>query len=246
MAALLLQETGLLTEQTEALGVGAGTERLSFWLANHVGRVVATDIYGEGEFVEKEAPAQMLRNPAAFAPFPYHEDRLEVRREDARRLSLPDASFDVVYSLSSIEHFGAPAEIRRAAAEIGRVLRPGGYALIATDCFVRRHPLNAAPADLALRVATLGRRYRRAGLRRRAVLGEVLTAGELARLIVAPSGLELVQPLDTSLSPASWQNLTTVGRDGELTPATGSYHPHVLLKASRSVFTSVFLALRKP
>ena len=80
---------------------------------------------------------------------------------DARRLDLPDDSFDVVFSLSSIEHFSSPRAIARAAAEMGRVLRPGGHAFIATECFVRRHPLNAAPVDFAIRLATLGRKRRR-------------------------------------------------------------------------------------
>ena len=41
-------------------------------------------------------------------------------------LEFEDGSFDAVFSLSSIEHFGSWADIRRSAEEIGRVLRPGG------------------------------------------------------------------------------------------------------------------------
>ena len=245
MLALFLADVGRLTEETEALAVGAGDERIAFWLANRIGLVVAADIYGEGSFSEREAEASMLSDPAAHAPFAYREDRLEVRRIDARELPFENESFDVVYSLSSIEHFGAPGDVARSAAEMGRVLRPGGYAVIATDCFVRRHPLNAAPVDFAVRLATLGRRYRRASPRRRAVLGEVFTPRELDRLIVRPSGLRLLQPLDLAVSPESWDNLTRIREDGSTEPATGETYPHVLLQASRSVFTSVLLALRK-
>jgi SAM-dependent methyltransferase len=245
MLALFLDEAGRLNGGTEALAVGAGDERIAFWLANRIGRVVAADIYGEGAFSEREAEASMLSDPAAHAPFAYREDRLDVRRIDARELPFDDGSFDVVYSLSSIEHFGAPGDVARAAAEMGRVLRPGGHAVIATDCFVRRHPLNAAPVDFAVRLATLGRRYRRASPRRRAVLGEVFTPPELDSLIVRPSGLRLVQPLDLAVSPDSWANLTLIREDGSTEPATGEKYPHVLLKAGRSVFTSVLLALRK-
>jgi SAM-dependent methyltransferase len=245
MLALLLEELGCLSEPTEVLGVGAGDERIAFWLANRVGRVVATDIYGEGSFSGREAEGSILTDPAAHAPFPYREDRLEVLRADARELPFEDGSFDVVYSLSSIEHFGLPGDVARAAAEIGRVLRPGGHAAIATDCFVRRHPLNAAPVDLAVRLASLGRRYRRATPRRRAVLGEVLTPRELERLIVRPSGLRLVQPLHLDLSRESWDNVTRIREDGSTEPATGEQYPHILLRSSRSVFTSVFLALEK-
>lgn len=245
MLALFLEEAGRLGEGTEALAVGAGDERIVFWLANRLGRVVATDIYGEGGFAGREAHPSMLEDPAAHAPFPYREDRLEVLWADARELPFADASFDVAFSLSSFEHFGAPADIAAAAAELGRVLRPGGHAFVVTECFARRHPLNAAPVDFAVRLATLGRKRQIATLRRRAVVVEVFTPRELERLIVRPSGLELMQPLDLSLSPESWDNLTLSDERG-LHPKSGDYWPHVLLQAGRSVYTSVALPLRRP
>ncbi|MFL5895329.1 MAG: class I SAM-dependent methyltransferase [Thermoleophilaceae bacterium] len=245
MLALFLRSAGRLDEATEALALGAGDERIVFWLANRLGRVLATDIYGEGDFAGREASASMLQDPGAHAPFPYREERLEVRWMDARRLELPDESFDVVFSLSSFEHFGSPDDVAAAAREMGRVLRPGGHAFVVTECFVRRHPLNAAPVDLAVRLATLGQKRRRAGLRRRAVVVEVFTPRELERLIVRPSGLELIQPLDLSLSPASFANVTRTDAGG-LRPASGDYWPHVLLQADRSTFTSVALPLAKP
>jgi SAM-dependent methyltransferase len=245
MLALFLGDVGRLNEQTDALAIGAGDERIVFWLANRLGRVVATDIYGEGGFAAREAAPSMLEDPAAHAPFPYREDRLEVRWMDARRLDFPDESFDVAFSLSSFEHFGGPGDVAAAARELGRVLRPGGHAFVVTECFVRRHPLNAAPVDFAVRLATLGFKRRRAGLRRRAVVVEVFTPRELERLIVKPSGLELMQPLQLEISADSWRNVTRTDARG-LHPATGSYWPHVLLQADRSVFTSVSLPLQKP
>ncbi|MGI8922144.1 MAG: class I SAM-dependent methyltransferase [Solirubrobacteraceae bacterium] len=128
MVVLFLEDVGRLHDGTEALSVGAGDERILFWLANRLGRVVATDIYGQGTFAEpgREADSSMLTNPASHAPYPYREDHLEVRWMDARELDFADESFDVVFSVSSIEHFGSPRDVSRAAAEIGRVLRPGG------------------------------------------------------------------------------------------------------------------------
>jgi SAM-dependent methyltransferase len=245
MLALFLEQAGRMNEATEALAVGAGDERIVFWLANRLRRVVATDIYGQGAFAGREAAPSMLEDPAAHAPFPYRQDRLEVRWMDARRLDFPDASFDVVFSLSSFEHFGRPEDVAAAARELGRVLRPGGHALVVTECFVHRHPLNAAPVDLAVNALTLGRKRKRAGLRRRAVVVEVFTPAELERLIVGPSGLELMQPLDPSLPRASRVNVTRTGSTG-LQPESGEYWPHVLLKADRSLFTSAALPMRKP
>jgi SAM-dependent methyltransferase len=242
--AMFLSDLGLLDDSSRVLGVGAGDERILFWLANHVGEVVATDIYGEGEFAAREAGGSMLVDPAAHAPFPYREERLSVQWMDAKELAFPDGSFDVVYSLSSIEHFGGGRSIARAAAEIGRVLRPGGVALLCVDHAVRLHPLNRAGVDLAARVVSRGRHRREAGLRRRVAV-EALTAGELRRNVVAASGLELMQPLDLSVSPASWDNLCRLHPDGRQEPATGEFYPHVLVQIDRSVLTSACVPLRR-
>lgn len=246
MLALFLEEVGRLHDGTEALGIGAGDERILFWLANRIGRVVATDIYGEGAFADQEAQASMLEDPAAHAPFPYREDRLEVRWMDARQLDFPDESFDVAFSISSIEHFGAPEEIARSAREMARVLRPGGHAVVVTECLVHHHPLNSAPVDFAARVLSLNRRARQATLRRRAQLDEVFTPRELRKRIVEPSGLRLLQPLDTTLSSAAWENVASYGPTGDLVTPTGRHWPHVMLKVGRSCFTSVCLVLEKP
>jgi SAM-dependent methyltransferase len=246
MLALFLEERGLLDDRSNILAVGAGTEPVLYWLANRAGRVVATDIYGEGDFAGREATASMLDDPAAFAPFAYRDERLEARFMDARALEFPDASFDAVYSLSSIEHFGSPRDIRRAAAEIGRVLRPGGVAFVVTELLVRLHPLDTAPADFARRVVSLGRHRRQATPLRRSYLDDAFKRGELERRIVRASGLEPIQPLDLTLSAESWTNLARYGEDSEILTPSGSFYPHILLQVSRSVFTSVALALQKP
>lgn len=245
MVAMFLEEAGRLHDGTEALAIGAGDERLVFWLANRVGRVLATDIYGEGEFVEREAKRSMLEDPAAHAPFPYRDDHLDVRWMDARRLDFPDESFDVAFSVSSIEHFGSPEEIARSAREMGRVLRPGGHAVVVTECLVRLHPRDSATFGFAVRLGTLGRRRPDARLGRRERF-EAFTRRELDRLIVRPSGLRLLQPLDPTLSRGSFGNVTRLRPDGRLDPATGTYWPHILVQVGRSIFTSVCLVMQKP
>jgi SAM-dependent methyltransferase len=246
MLALFMAEVGRLHEGTEALSVGAGDERILFWLANRIGRVVATDVYGAGEFSGREAHASMLEDPRAHAPFPYREDHLEVSWMDARRLTFPDCSFDLVFTLSSIEHFGSPDDIARSAAEIGRVLRPGGHAVIVTECLVRLHPLDTALGELATRIRRLRRKPSGATLGRRYELAQMLTARELSSLIVRPSGLRLMQPLDRKLSERSWENLTLLAPGGKLSSRTGTKYPMILIQVSRSVFTSVCLILEKP
>jgi ubiquinone/menaquinone biosynthesis C-methylase UbiE len=246
MLAMFLEEIGRLSEDTEALSVGAGDERIVFWLANRIGKVVATDVYGEGAFSGNEANPSMLEDPRAHAPFPYREDHLEVLWMDARDLKYPSDSFDVVFTLSSIEHFGSPADIAQSAREIGRVLKPGGHAVVVTECFVRHHALDTSAAEVAKRVITANHKMPGAKPGQRVALADVFTPRELTKHIVSPSGLSLMQSLDTTVSPASWDNLTLCAPDGQLIPRSGRKYPMVLMRLRRSVFTSVCLILEKP
>ena len=251
MLTLLLEDIGRLDDETDILSVGAGHEEVLYWLCNHVRRVVASDIYGEGDFVDREADAVMLTDPSVFAPYPYREDRLEVRRMDARALAFEDETFDVVFSLSSIEHFGSARDIARASSEIGRVLKPGGFAFIVTECFTGWHPLNSKLVQTAIRIVTLGRHCEKATPWRRSI--DVFTPKELLSRIVRPSGLRLVQPMDLTLSTPTHENVVRcLGGRFEF---PNEPFPHIVVEARGSAFglrgrtasfTSIALALEKP
>jgi SAM-dependent methyltransferase len=241
---LFLEDVGALEETTEALSVAAGHEEVLFWLANRLGRVVATDIYGRGAFAGQEADETMLTDPDAFAPYPYPRERLQVLEMDALDLRFEDAAFDVVFSLNSIEHFGGRREIERGAREMARVLRPGGHAFIVTEAFVGRHPLNSHLLQMLIRLGTLNRRCGKASFTRRVI--DVLTLREAVSWIADASGLELLQPLDREVSPESGANLAHFGGDGVLRFATGAEWPHVQLEAYGAPWTSIALALQKP
>jgi SAM-dependent methyltransferase len=58
---------------------------------------------------------------------------------DARQLPFADGSFDVVFSYSVLQHLSKP-DVRLAAGEIARVLRPGGTAWM--EMPTARGPLN--------------------------------------------------------------------------------------------------------
>jgi SAM-dependent methyltransferase len=244
MLTLFLEESGLLREDARILSVGAGHETVLFWLANHVDRVVATDIYGEGSFSDQEADNVMLIHPASFSPYPYRESHLEVRHMDARELNFPDGSFDAVFSLSSIEHFGSWASIRRSSQEIGRVLRQGGCAFVATECFLGRSLLSP-PIQEAGSQATGGRVF---GAMR------VFTPRALVSEIVEPSGLQLLQPLDLTLSSEARHSVSDLNSAGRLTATKGPY-PNMIVRAKRTLgpvavhtqrWTSAGLAMWKP
>jgi SAM-dependent methyltransferase len=244
MGGLFLQETGKLTDDAAVLDIGAGQDPILYWLANRCGRVVATDIYGEGAFAYREAGGGMLADPEAHAPYPYRADRLEVRHMDARALDFPDASFDAVVSFSSIEHFGGPRDTQRAAAEVGRVLRPGGVAYLVTELFLQRSPLVNPWVQTGVRAATLGRLCGKATPRRR-VVAEAFTANELRAQIVDASGLELMQPLVTEVSERWRENVAVLHRDGRVTGPHGDF-PHVAVSTLGAAWTSIGVPLRKP
>lgn len=168
-----LRELDVLRPDAEVLGVAAGCEHTGYWLTNHVRRVYMTDLYGNGTW--RESPANMLTDPAAFAEpgKAWNPRRLVVQHMNALDLLYEDESFDGVFSCGSIEHFGSLLDVARAAREIGRVLKPGGVAVIATELRID------GPAD---RVGFPG------------VI--VFTPEMLLNYVVEPSGLQLVDEPD--------------------------------------------------
>ena len=130
-----LERLGALGPDKSVLGVGAGHEHVLYHLANRSRLTVATDLYG-GHFVEtpaQEAAPDFLADPGQYAPFPYRRDRLLPMPADGLHLPFADKTFDAVYSLSSIEHFGGPEAASQAMREKARVLKPGGIACVATE-----------------------------------------------------------------------------------------------------------------
>lgn len=127
-----------LREDVRIVSVGAGHEAILYWLANRVGCVVATDMY-DTEWKQAragEGDEDVARRPEKFAPFPYRQDHLFFSKMNGRTLGLRDESFDVAYSLSSIEHFGGFEGGRDAIDEMARVVKPGGLVVVATEYLI--------------------------------------------------------------------------------------------------------------
>jgi len=59
---------------------------------------------------------------------------------DVRQLALGSESVDVVFSNSTLDHFEEAPDLARSLAELSRVLRPGGTAIVTLDN--RRNPLH--------------------------------------------------------------------------------------------------------
>lgn len=246
MLGMYLEQTDALGESARVLSVAAGQEPVLFWLANRVGKVVATDIYGDGSFGEREAETSMLTNPRALAPYPYPEEHLEVRHMNALELDFDPESFDVVFCLSSIEHFGGPRATIQAVEGMARVLRPGGHLVITTECLLGHHPLDSPMLDFAIRIATLGRRCAQATPTKRAI--DAYTPAEIDRDIVSPlaaSGVGLTEPINFAIAPENFDNVILMSDAVEPTSAAGQAYPHIVLKYFGSPWTSIFLAFQR-
>lgn len=159
---------GMLRPDAAYVSIGAGHEQVLYWLANHVRRVVATDMYEgtwQGELAREGDPI-VLEDPDKYAPFPYRRECLEFMKMDGRHLDFADGTFDVSYSLSSIEHFGGFDGACQTMREMARVIRHGGILALATE-----YVLSGPPHE------------------------ETFQPEEIHAL-VRESGLELVEPID--------------------------------------------------
>lgn len=204
-----LERADLWNAESLGLSVAAGHERLLFYASNIVSRIIATDVYGDGDFVQGEAREGFLQNPQAYAPYPFNAESLRPVWMNALSLEFSDGLFDFAFCLSSIEHFGGVENARRAIDEMARVVRPGGVVVVTTDCALNERTTN-----------------------------EVFSQAQI-RELSAVSGLELMDPIDFSISPPSAAQLLDMRKDNL------NVQPHINLRVFGSVFTSVSLAFRK-
>ena len=142
---IAMKRFGKLNNENTALGIGAGRELILFYLTNYLDHLYATDLYSRKEW-ENFAPVDFLDNPSKYAPFPYDQSALTVLRMDGTKLEFPSDSFDIVFSFSSIEHFGGAnhSGALKSLKEMERVLKPGGIAIVATEYIIN----NKDPPDL--------------------------------------------------------------------------------------------------
>jgi ubiquinone/menaquinone biosynthesis C-methylase UbiE len=123
-----LEETARLaslTKESRVLDVATGPGSLAIVVAPRVASVVAVDFSpGMIAALGARATREGITN-------------IDARVMDAQALSLPDASFDVAFCLFGFMFFPDRA---RAFAEMKRVLRPGGRAVVATWAPIEKRP----------------------------------------------------------------------------------------------------------
>jgi SAM-dependent methyltransferase len=118
--------------------------------------------------------------------------QVSFRVGDAAHLPFGQGTFDLVVSSGSLHHWRAP---ERVFAEIHRVLRPGGWALVSD---IRR---DAPPAEVRAFAAGIGSRFMRWGLRHS--FAESYTMAQAAHL-AATAPFADVRCLPDGISLALW------------------------------------------
>ena len=232
MAIRTFEREGLLDGTRDFLGVGAGNEPTVFYLTRHAHQVIATDLYDEDGW-EESADSSMLVEPGTHWPFAWNPERLEVLSMNALDLNFPNDTFDVVFSSSSVEHFGDWAAVKQAMTEIYRVLKPGGVASISSE----------------YRIAGDG-----SGLPGVLMFGDA----EIRDILIGDLSWDLIDDFDATVSPrtlATTQYFAHALADHGLkvTELGGLWthhmeydrYPHIVLRDDSYIWTSFHIALRK-
>jgi SAM-dependent methyltransferase len=218
---IAMQKLGKLNKGSVAVGVGAGKEAVLFYLAKYIKHVFATDLYGGGSWAE--APVDFPANPRKYSPSNYEENALTVLRMDGTKLEFPTDNFDIAFSFSSIEHFGGVNHggALQALKEIERVLKPGGIAIVATE-----YVINGKAHEEFFNSDTI-----------------------YSDLLTKLTNLQLVEPLDLSISPKTLDTVLDYFSTGlnwqKLSEEQKEACPHILLKRKNLLWTSIMLVFEK-
>lgn len=107
------------------VGTGRGLLMIGSAKSPGVARAVGIDVWNA-----EDLSGNRMENTLRNAQLEGVRDRVEVRNEDARQMSFPDGSFDVVLSNLCIHNIYQREGRDAACREILRVLRRGGCAVI--------------------------------------------------------------------------------------------------------------------
>lgn len=141
------------TGKENVLDVGTGRGLLAIGAARKLttGRVVGIDIWNAADLTGNTADAFL-----ANAEIEGVAEKIEVRSADARRMPFPDASFDVVLSNACLHNIPDARGRAEACREIGRVLRPGGVALVSDFRETALYAAAFREADFSVERSALG------------------------------------------------------------------------------------------
>jgi SAM-dependent methyltransferase len=113
------------TERVLDIGCGRGLMLIGAAKRLTTGQATGIDIWQAEDLTGNSAEATLdnARREGVAS-------RVEVKTADMRKIPFPDGTFDVVVSSAAIHNLYAADDRARAIAEVARVLRPGGQAVI--------------------------------------------------------------------------------------------------------------------
>ena len=114
----VLGSRGVAASDATALDLGCGVGRIARALARRFGTVIGIDV--SDEMVRR---ARELHPPGAY-------QNLRFAESDGVSIGLDDGSVDFVFSYEVLQHMPSRDVILGTLAEIRRVLRPSGFALV--------------------------------------------------------------------------------------------------------------------
>lgn len=111
----------------QVLDVGTGRGLLLIGAARHLtsGKATGIDVWST-----KDLSGNSLERTQSNIAVEGVQDKVVLKSDDARKLSFPDNSFDVVVSNLCIHNIPGAEGRAQACREIARVLKPGGIAVI--------------------------------------------------------------------------------------------------------------------
>ncbi|CCK79578.1 class I SAM-dependent methyltransferase [Desulfobacula toluolica] len=133
-----LHTLGAIDAKAKGLGVGAGHEPILYYLADHIAEVTGTDLYGNENWTNNaiggnEANPSILENSDEFCDRGYDKSKLQLLNMNGTDLKFDNKTFDFVWSLSSIEHFGGHKKAKESMKEMARVTKKNGIVAVATE-----------------------------------------------------------------------------------------------------------------
>lgn len=135
----------------QVLDVGTGRGLLLIGAARRLTSGTGTGIDG---WSTKDLSGNSLARTQTNVEAEGVKEKVTLKSEDARKLSFPDASFDVVLSNLCIHNIPDTEGRAQACREIARVLKPGGTALISD--FIKTGFYQKIFAESGLKVSRTG------------------------------------------------------------------------------------------
>jgi SAM-dependent methyltransferase len=136
-------------EQVLDVGTGRGLLLVGAARRLNTGKGVGIDVWST-----KDLSGNSLQRTQANIDLEGVKQKVELRSDDARKLSFPDASFDLVLSNLCIHNIPDNEGRAQACREIARVLKPGGVALISD--FIKTGFYQRVLAEAGLQVNRTG------------------------------------------------------------------------------------------